>query len=111
MLKRWNVLDLFSSKDTAVAGQGPREGSTGASAGAHPSEGRRPAQRAAAKAASPATSSADTVVMHVRMRRPVIDAIAQAVEGSPIEFANASDFVKRAVEHELARRGLLKTFK
>lgn len=105
-------MDLFTSKDTAVAGQGPREGSTGASAGADPSEGRRPAQRAAvAPAASSSTSSAETVKMQVRIRQVVLDAIDAAVVGSPIEFADRSDFVRRAIEHELSRRGLLKSFK
>ena len=110
MRKRWTVLDLFT-KETAVGGQEPSEASTG-SAGAQPREGRRPARRAAGgTGASSSTSSADTVVLHVRTRRVVVEAIEAAVQGSPIEFANPSEFVRRAVEHELARRGLLKTFK
>lgn len=94
-----------------MSGQEPREGST-RSAGADPSEGRRPARRAAASTAgSSSSSSADTVVVHVRMRRAVVAAVDEAVKQSPIEFANTSDFVKRAVEHELQRRGLVRTFK
>jgi hypothetical protein len=50
-------------------------------------------------------------MVSLRLRRPIIEAVEEAVKGSPIEFGNAADFYRRAIEHELARRGLLKTYK
>jgi len=47
----------------------------------------------------------------IRMSKQTVDAIDKAIKGSPIEFQTRSDFVKRAIENELRRRGLVKTYK
>ena len=52
----------------------------------------------------------ETVMVNVRVRRAVIEAINQAIQASPIEFGCVSDFHRKAIEHELQRRGLLETF-
>lgn len=103
-------MDLFNTKVTAATGTAPSETSSG-SAAAQASEGGRPARRAAAAKGQRSAGSADTEVLHVRMRKPVIAAIDEAVKQSPIEFANASDFVRCAVEAQLRLRGLVKTYK
>lgn len=49
--------------------------------------------------------------VYVRLSPAMLEAIEKAVEGSPIEFADRSEFIRRAVENELRRRGLVSTYK
>lgn len=101
-------MGLFLKPDRAGDG-GTREASTG-SAGAQPSEDR-PARQGSAKASRRPWQAGETQMVTMRLRTPVVEAVAAAIEASPIEFGTAADFYRRAIEHELQRRGLLKTFK
>ena len=86
----------------------PSEAST-RSAGAQPREGRTDPKDPGRGPAG--GKPAEVQMVSLRLRRPIIEAVEEAVKGSPIEFGNAADFYRRAIEHELARRGLLKTYK
>lgn len=113
MLRGWKLLDLFKTENASGNGE-PRPASTAggsAAAGAQTGEGRKARKAGVTTRANVASSTPETVVLHVRVRPAVAEAIGAAVEASPIEFANPSDFVRRAVEHELQRRGLVKTYR
>lgn len=49
--------------------------------------------------------------VYVRLSGAMLEAVEEAVKGSPIEFADRSEFIRRAVENELRRRGLVSTYK
>lgn len=49
--------------------------------------------------------------VYVRLSGAMLEAIEEAVKGSPIEFGDRSEFIRRAVENELRRRGLIGTYK
>ena len=103
------TLDLLKMwREGSPAGDGGTpEASTG-SAGAQP-RGDRTARQDPGRERP--WKSGETVMVTLRLRRPVVEAVAAAVDASPIEFGSAADFYRRAIEHELQRRGLLKTYK
>ena len=47
----------------------------------------------------------------LRLPEPMFPLIEQCISESPIEFATVADFVRRAVETELRRRGKIKTYR
>ncbi len=51
------------------------------------------------------------LAVNFRVSQAMHEAVQEAVRDSPIEFGSVSEFYKRAAEHELRRRGLLKTYK
>ena len=57
------------------------------------------------------TNEKKTKMVSFKLAVPVLMAIEEAVEESPLEFRNRSDFVKRAIERELRLRGKIKTYK
>lgn len=63
-----------------------------------------------AQAAGAAGARAGLAV-NFRVSQAMHEAVQEAVRDSPIEFGSVSEFYKRAAEHELRRRGLLKTYK
>lgn len=63
------------------------------------------------KAAKGEASGRASVQTYVRLPEAMLKAVDKAVEDSPIEFGSASEFIRRAVETELRRRGLLAAFK
>ena len=56
-------------------------------------------------------SKQKSISVPVRISEAVSVAIDKAVKESPIEFQNRSDFVRRAIEAELRRRGMIKQYK
>jgi len=40
----------------------------------------------------------------------MMGAMDAAIEGAPIEFQNRADFIRRAIENELRRRGLVREY-
>lgn len=107
------TIDLFKMfrEGNPAGAEEPSEASTAggsAAAGAQPREGRTARQEPGKERP---WKSGDVQMVTLRLRAPIVDAVEQAVRESPIEFGNASDFYRRAIEHELARRGLIKTFK
>lgn len=76
------------------------------------SEGQAQKERAGqGRNKGPASDGANSQPVYVRLSRAMLSAVEKAVENSPIEFADRSEFIKRAIEHELRRRGLLETYK
>lgn len=49
--------------------------------------------------------------VYVRLPEAMVDAVNKAVSDSPIEFGSASEFIRRSVENELRRRGLMAQYK
>lgn len=52
-----------------------------------------------------------TVPVNVRLSVAMLEAVDKAISASPIEFGDRSEFIRRAMESELRRRGLLPTYK
>ena len=52
-----------------------------------------------------------SVTVSIKIAVPVVTAIDESVHESPIEFRSRADFIKRAVEAELRKRGKIKKFK
>jgi hypothetical protein len=49
--------------------------------------------------------------VNVRLSGAMIEAMDKAIAASPIEFGDRSEFIRRAIESELRRRGMLATYK
>ena len=56
------------------------------------------------------SSASGTFQTAVRFPNAMMGAIDAAVERSPIEFQNRADFIRRAVENELRKRGLVEEY-
>lgn len=52
-----------------------------------------------------------TSPVYVRLSGAMLEAVDKSVEQSPIEFGDRSEFIRRAIESELRRRGMLPTYK
>lgn len=48
--------------------------------------------------------------INVRFPEVMAPLVAQCIEESPVEFGSMADFIRRAVENELRRRGKIKKF-
>lgn len=108
-----DILSLFSPKEPQGSDdRGTTDPST-RSAGAQGREEREATRQGTEgqPQAQRGGKAGETQMVTMRLRRPIVEAVEEAVKGSPIEFGNAADFYRRAIEHELARRGLLKTYK
>lgn len=48
--------------------------------------------------------------INVRFPETMFPLVAKCIEESPVEFGSTADFIRRAVENELRRRGKIKKF-
>lgn len=128
---------LFASKDneqeqkkTSLKSEAENPTTTGRPRGREEEEGakarsegeelpkrvRRAAERQGGRSKGPAgghtaSTGGKSVPVYVRVPEAMLEAIEKAVEGSPIEFGDRSEFIRRAIESELRRRGLVAQFK
>lgn len=78
-------------------------------AGEQQATGEKPNKRKETENRKPAKGK--TLQVYVRLSEAMDKAVSKAIEQSPIEFEDRSEFIRRAVENELRRRGLLPNFK
>lgn len=104
-----------TTRKNPVADRGREETATTASTGAKRAraaggdgDGRGKQGKIETRGRKPAS-----VQMHpINVRFPVsmVPLVEQCIEESPIEFASIADFIRRAVENELRRRGKVRKF-
>ena len=90
-------------------GETPDASTGGSARGADGGDTRRPREgekdpRGRKPAAIPTTA------INVRFPKTMFPLVQKCVEESPVEFGSFAEFVRRAVENELRRRGKIKKF-